>query len=259
MVGKKRAKFNVHQSRLQQTAFFRQHGTPPSKAEKEERTAAAFPLPNPVPNISSLAAHENTEVKEEEAAEVVEVPEQHSGEPKLIDYCLDDKFFHEPKSFDAMIKWLYHEGPPQFKTYRDCRVALKTYCLARFYDAFGLQNLLLDRFREYFAEKKIKFDDLNYIINKLGDDPSASPLTRYLIAQVAFEIAENGFAEFSKDNWFMEKYLVESDRKIRLTLFEFVAHHAEHGKGEDPAAADYNWHVVADGDHQRYWDTPGGK
>ena len=259
VVGKEQSRFNVHQSRLKNTSFFEQHGEAPNKAEKVVRTAAAYPTPEQTDRIPDSPLSQARTIKEEDgvvARSVEEEEEEEHDEPKLIDYHLHGKYFHERRPFEMFIRWLYNEGPKAFQTYTHCKVALKAYCLARYYDAYGLQNLLLDRFREYYTSKNIKFDDLNWIINKLGDELAVSPLTRYLIEQVAYEIADNGLAEFKKSNWFFKTYLEEGDRKIRLTLVAIIAAHAQSGKGEDPAIADFNFHVGERGDQAGVWLMP---
>ena len=198
-------------------------------------------------------------IKEEDsvvARSVEEEEEEEVNEPKLIDYHLKDKYFHERKPFEMFIRWLYSEGPRSIKGQANLKVAQKAYCLARYYDAYGLQNLLLDRCREYYSQINIKFEDLNWIIGKLGDDPAASPLTRYLIEQVAYEIAVHGLTDFKKDNWFLRAYLEEDDRKIRLTLFGLIATHAQTGKRKNPATAEFDFHVGEKGDQGGVWLIP---
>ena len=257
LVGKEQFKFNIHQSRLQNTSFFKQHGEPPTKAEKVARTAAAYSTSEQTDQMPDGPLSQVPTIKEEDGVDANSVDgEEEHDEPKLIDYHLKDSYFHERKPFEVFIRWLYSEGPGSFKTHTDCKVALKAYCLARYYHAYGLQNLLLDRFREHYKTTRIKFDDLNWIINKLGDDSAASPLTRYLIEQVAYDIADHGLAEFNRNNWFFKMYLEEGDRKIRLTLVAIIAAHAESGKGEDPAVADLDFHVGERGDQAGVWLIP---
>ena len=224
-----------------------------------ERTAAAYPTPERPDRIDDSPLSQAPTIKEEEnvvATSVEEEEEEEVNEPKLIDYHLKDKYFYECKPFEMFIRWLYSEGPRSIKGLANLKVALKAYCLARYYDAYGLQNLLLARFREYYSQVNIKFDDLNFVIGKLGDEPAASPLTRYLIEQVAYEIADHGLAEFKKDNWFFKKYLEEGDRKIRLTLFGLIATHAQTRKRQDPAIAEFDFHVGEKGDQGGVWLIP---
>lgn len=166
------------------------------------------------------------------------------------DYTIVDRF-HTVGAFKVLTAWLYNEPPtiPANKT--QCKHLLQAYVLARLYNAYQLQNHILDRFRDFHTTFKVDFDNLIWLANRI-EDSIACPLTAYFVEQAAFEIADLGFAEFEGANIFLNTFLREGEWEIRVELFKALAKHAQASGGrlDDPAKSlERDWHVETAGEN----------
>lgn len=170
-----------------------------------------------------------------------------------IDYIIAPRDEEAARAFGIFAEWVYNEGPQSISTRGDVSVFLKAYKYAREYDAWSLQNQILEKFREHHVLHAVHMDDLTWLINKFGDDANATPLTRYILEQIAHEICSNGVNEFLRTNAFLKHFLEDSSRKARFALFSIIAQHARRGRLTDPASSKNDWKVHESGDNAGKW------
>ena len=263
-------RFNVHEQRLRKTSFFEKHGEPPVQDEQQPGVQAQGI--NGMANGQTQYDMEGTaNIKSEDVGSrlpngMIEATRTNdnlsSAHPQAsaVHYTLEGNNFSDPKAFKIFVDWLYKEYPEPIQTRRQIQIALKAYVLALEYNAYSLQNMLLDRFREHYTWNKVKFDDLIWVINwvEVGkpDGARVAALTSYLIEQVAFEISDNGYDEFEKENWFFKPYLEEGERKHRRDLVRVLARHAHSARPTDPATKEFGWYVATEGVEAGIWREP---
>ncbi|KAF7504430.1 hypothetical protein GJ744_002234 [Endocarpon pusillum] len=245
-VGPKKAPFNIHEALLQaKTKFFDIHTQPnggtcevPSKELELERTFKSESSPSTdndasEPAIVGIATPGLTATSDSTAAN------QNDAMIIKADYHLDTHFV---KAFAIFVDWLYNVPPTQPKNPSQCKTLIQAYLLALQYQAFGLQNLLLDCIRCYHIEHQVNFDFFFiYLLNRHGDDVDCKLIT-YFVDQIAYEIADSNVEEFDKSNLGLDYFLRErSQGKVRAAFFHALAKIATAGKkGEkivDPAVA----------------------
>lgn len=207
-----------------------------------------------VPNISAMGSGEDDEVKTEQGSNGDEGGNATTGEEvteqavtKLVDYQISPKDLGAAKAFRIFVEALYNEEPDTIKDRDSLKTALKAYQFARKYEAYVLQNRLVERFREHYHVHKVKVDELLWMIKMFGDDANATPLTRYLLEQIAHDISTRGFNAFSADNGYLKFYLGEGNRSTRYSLFAILARHANDRRHPDPAEGRNEWRVIESG------------
>jgi hypothetical protein len=232
-VGPSRKEFSVHANRLVKTGFFSYH-VGENRASPD--MAANMPIkPDPDSNNHEL------------------LPEGIIQDANAVHYVLSPQDQMAAEAFAIFVEWVYKEEPRSIQDRDDVFIFLKAYKYAWDYQAYSLQNQLVDKFREHYCTHSIKFDDLVWMIKRFGDDGSATPLTRYILEQVAYEIAHCGWNEFCHDNKFLRSYIEENTRKIRVALFAMLVKQAHRGRLTDPAASKNVWKVVETGDNAGTW------
>lgn len=160
-------------------------------------------------------------------------------------YHLEGKVY-EPAAFEVLVNYLYNSPPTMPASREQCKTLLKAYVLALRYRVEDLQDLIIDCFRSYHREFHVYFEDLIWLVNRVGDDEAGCmvPMVVYLVQQVAFEIAAEGFATFAQNNTFIDIFLVRGDRQLRKVLFEAMAAVARGGAPRDPATGPHHWKIA---------------
>jgi hypothetical protein len=232
-VGPSRKEFSVHANRLVKTGFFGFH-------VGENRASPDMAANIPVKQDPDTESHE-------------QLPEDIIQDANAVHYVLAPRDLAAADAFAIFVEWVYKEEPRSIHDRDDVVIFFKAYKYAWDYQAYSLQNQIVDKFREHYCIHSIKFDDLVWMINKFGDDPNATPLTRYIIEQIAFEIAHCGWPEFCRDNKFLRTYIEENTRKIRTGLFALMAKQAHQCRLTDPSASKNMWRVVETGDNAGAW------
>lgn len=172
------------------------------------------------------------------------------------DYLIAPGDYRAAKAWGYFASWIYNEEIPMLKAQTDVTIALKAYRYARYYDAWELQNTILDRFRQHYLVHKVGMKELTDLTNKFGDDANATPLTRYIVEQIAYDITTRGFYEFANENGWIDYFLKEGDRKIRHAMFIILSRHANNnGIPKDPAENHREWKVLVAGENAGSW-TP---
>ena len=251
--------FHVHADKLKETSFFARHGALPSAAQKVALANQYQAIRNRNSKIAVVKVehgvehrveHEATpvsdgtiELEEDQSPRDAPVPEM----SQLPDYYLTDRF-HKHDAFNIFLQWLYREPPEPVRYRHEARTMLQAYVLAIQYDAWPLQNLIVDRFRVFHATTSMNFDDLLWMANRLGEDLNC-PMTEYLLEQTAFDIAQNGFDEFLRHNQRLDDWLKDGQLPVvRLELFKAIARHAKGTRLGDPASGPNEWAVEETGD-----------
>ncbi|ETN39923.1 uncharacterized protein HMPREF1541_06150 [Cyphellophora europaea CBS 101466] len=250
VVGPARDEFSVHANRLNKTGFFGRHGMPGQAIEVEVSNH----------DDSPALATEQAGVKQEQAGDNNQGESQAADQsPTLVgtpanpstiiraDYVIAPRDSHSAKAFRIFVESLYSEEPGEIEHRLGLNIALKAYQFAWEYDAYSLQNLLVERFRTHYRTHKVRIDELLWLIKKFGDDANATPLTRYVLDQIAHDLASRGYDSFIKDNQFLEQYLEEASRKTRLSLFAIITRYAHDRRHPDPAEGKNLWRVVESG------------
>ncbi|RMZ81690.1 hypothetical protein DV737_g2397, partial [Chaetothyriales sp. CBS 132003] len=217
-------KEDTGEDRLRKTAFFHRHGEAGAHVlTKRERsgTTALAALDSAIP---SKAESKATVKSEDDAANRCVMQPDCTGDAHYELPCNTDQDFW---AFKIFADWIYSEQPRRLKTRPDVKVALKAYMLALAYEAYSLQNALVDRFREYHREHVIDFRDLTFLIDRVEGIKSgcmkSAPLTSYMIEQVAHEICVNGYDKFEQDNWSFQNFINDGDRRHRSDLVRAIS------------------------------------
>lgn len=244
VVGPDREEFLVHSNRLIKTAFFGKHGYPQSAPH--------------IRIIPGQSARASDEVKDEQDANgmadsAADLGGAGQAVEKTVDYVLDVKDHDAAKAFRVFVEALYNEEPSEIKDRDSIKTALKAYRYSRVYEAWVLQNRIVERFRQHYLTHKVKMDELQWMIKTFGDSANKTPLTRYLFEQIAHDISTRGFQTFSNDNGYLRIYLTENSREARLALFAIVARHASDRRHPDPAEGRNEWRVLENGPTAGEW------
>lgn len=213
-------------------------------------------LNNP-PDTSPL---DGTNIKQEEDA-TDELITDASGEPgqpiRIPDYLIAANDWQASPGFQLFVKWVYNLDIPDIKSRASHRYALRAYEYARQYKAFGLQNILIERFRKHYSVFDVRMDELKWVIRHFGDDPNATPLTRYILEQIVHDIAKDGIYSFAGKNGWLRMFLEEGNHKIRFGLVAILARHAQScangSRLQDPSNNDRDWRVVETGGRAGEW------
>lgn len=252
LVGPDFEEFSVHGNRLNKTAFFDVHGYPKEAPQLEV----------PIPQTDSTEAgnassngHDNDNVKDEQDPSSVSDGEANTSETviKKVDYQISARDTLAAKAMRIFVEALYNEEPGTIRDRESLKTALKAYQFARKYKHWVLQNHLLERFREHYMSHKIKMDELQWLVKMFGDDANATPLTRYILEQIAFEISARGINTFHAENGYFKFFLAEGDRQTRSALFSILARHAHDPRHPDPAQGKNEWRVVESGPTAGAW------
>lgn len=231
----------IHAKRLSETTFFDVHGAPGEGVAEALKAVSR--------SRDSLS---EVQVKEEEddgqAASTPTTLQDTNLANHPPDYLLAPTNKDSAAAFGYVAQHLYNETIPEILDRKTLKIVLMAYQYARQYNCYSLQNILVDRFRRHYLSCHVKIDELQWLINKFGDDVNATPLTRYILEQVAHDIAVRGFIEFSEDNKYLEYFLKESDRNIRHAMFAVLARHATcavepRSDIKDPAENSKDWKV----------------
>lgn len=194
------------------------------------------------------------EVKSEDA-ETVELQdndyEEGSEQSSEVYSLLDTKT--KADVFRVFVDFLYNKDPSPVTDAGDAKRAVRVYIFAVKYDALPLQNSIIDRLREYHQGCAFDLDLLILLINRLPD--VSSNLCQYLIAQMAYDISENGYYDFAAVNTYLKTWIIEQDREVRLEVFKAIIDIAvaarKREKILDPSgmsgAHKCKWHVHEDG------------
>lgn len=235
-IGRSSIVLNVYEDALKRTAFFKVEGAPLTDAQKESRLKKLLrPLisnPHPVIDLD----------KREIKTEADDGPEQASI--TVADYYLyeQNKFILQPEAFKTFLLFLYDTPPVAITPDSPTRVMLQAYCLARRYQCADVQNGIIDLFRSYHIQQQVDFDDLIWMIPRVGDSTECL-MTAYLTEQVAYDVAKNTFEVFRNTNESIVQFITNGNSHIRLALFEAIARHAADTKIADPASSGRNWHL----------------
>ena len=159
----------------------------------------------------------------------------------MSDYHLD---IQHVKAFEVFVNWLYNKAPTVPKSQAQAKTLIQAYLIALKYQAYPLQDLIVDCLRRHFAENTFSFDQLFiYLLNRHGDDPHCK-LIRYFVDQVAYEIYSRGYQPFKTEggNLGIDTFL--KDRVggvVRQALFIALAKLAHQAKEQkrivDPAVS----------------------
>jgi hypothetical protein len=240
IVGTEKEPFHVHISHLERTAFFEVHGRPlmatlgsPTRTASTVRDGTASPVPV---NLKLENSDEATGLDNENNQQIdaVATPVYHL-----------EGLGYEPGAFEVVVDWLYNQ-PPEFpKTRSACRTLLRSYVLALRYQIVELQDCIVDSVRNYHREFTVVFEDLVWIINRIGESEAIHniPMVKYLIDQCAWEIHVQGYRSFVLHNPLFEPFLAMGDRPIRKVLFEAMAEVSRESR-IDPAAGPNRYRVV---------------
>ncbi|OAP61917.1 hypothetical protein AYL99_04120 [Fonsecaea erecta] len=259
--------FHVHYAFLEKTDFFSVHGPPPLPTA----TATAPTPTRGWVSMNSPAATENAatpepdEVKveqdiEDQTAETGEYsgasPTATGGAANAPAYNLQG-LIYEPAAFEVVVNFLYNEPPLPPSSSTEYRILMKAYILALQYRMPGLQDDLIDCFRNFHKEHRIRFADLFWISGRIGDGEAVCevPLIQYFVHQIAFEIFQGGYDSFVQRNDDFERFLTQGDRPLRKRLFRAIAQVAQVKKPEDPALGPNRWRVVDYPTFERSADT----
>lgn len=234
IVGDNNTNFNIHVDKLSATQFFEVEKIIP-EVSANQTIFTEYKSDNPETEGSRLFF--------EETAEDCHTNFSPCTYPNTgaQSYKLSGKH-HRPAAFNIFVEWLYNDPPKPIRAWVDIKPLLQAYALALRYKAYPLQNLIIERFRQYHAKTSIKFSNLIWLANhsgeKAGEERSPCPLLLYFIQQVAYEIAVGGFDEFSRENVDLNTFLAESDLwRTRLALFKAIAKCSQASKSllNDPA------------------------
>ena len=162
------------------------------------------------------------------------------------DYVIEDRE-HEPQAFNVLVKWLYNQRPETIQYKQEKKVLLRAYRLALRYNAYGLQNLIIEGFREFHQDSAVEFEDLLWLAHR---EKIRTPFIQYLLEQTAYEIATNGFESFITENEMFQKTFANNTLpKIQFDILRRVARHAEVAANmlKDPAKGFGQWLIEEDG------------
>lgn len=237
LVGHERVPFHVHPTQLANTAFFEAHGNPTTAADRDEqgRDESSVPGMNTPP----------IEIKEDpDRSPTLALEPDLESTTLEADYVLTGKAL-QPAAFEVVVKYLYNQPPDAPKIRAQCRTSLQAYVLALRYKMSGLQDMIVSNFRQYHQEYTVSFEDLLWLINRLGDSPASHcvPMIRYFADQVAFEITSQGYEKFLDTNSLFHDFLTVGRRPIRAVVFEAVVNIAR-TIPVDPAIGPNRWTVA---------------
>ncbi len=238
-VGRAKDSFHVHYSQLERTAFFEVEGYPRARDSRatslddnaRERDSTVSPAP--------LKAEENIERPVDDTDQQI-----FTDSPSVPLYHLEGHVYH-PAAFEIVVNWLYNQHPEKPRTRPECKTLLRAYVLALQYKIEPLQDSLIDCFRKYHREFSVTFEDLVWLINRVGEGPEAHtiPMLKYLVDQIAFEIHQQGYRSFVTNNPFFETFLTLGDRPLRKILFEAMAETSQKNPALDPAQGPHLWRI----------------
>ena len=221
--------FNIHYSSLSKMTSFLDH----------------HPLPNDILEIviDAKKADFGPEVKAEHNARESTVETLREDNPKPSTLTCH---YYLPKvqrpEFEILVNFLYNTLPGIPTGLEESRVLVRAYVLAVRYQIEGLQNAIVDRFREFHQLVDFNVDIFAYLIGRFkrgdfDDCPDNKQLVRYFVEQIAYDIAVKGYEEFKKDNEFIHWFILEDTRRLRLELFKALAVHGRFTKRlPDPAS-----------------------
>jgi hypothetical protein len=242
-VGSPKKSFYVHIPQLAKTAFFDVHGRPAGAQEKDLQSQTKSPTPRdatvtPPPMIKEEAELEETGLEGTEGNYIF-VPQTGRGP----DYDLSNPIL-QPAAFEIIVEWLYNKTPEVPRTRVETRTLLRAYILSTMYKMEPLQDILVDRLRKYHQEYHVSFDDLKWLIRRLGDNRETHlvPMVRYLVDQIAWEVYIQGFGQFVLNNPTFVDFLSLGDHPIRVLLFESLSI-LGNGNHTDPATGLNRWRV----------------
>ncbi|EXJ91430.1 hypothetical protein A1O1_04542 [Capronia coronata CBS 617.96] len=239
-VGVEREPFHVHFSQLERTGFFEVHGWPLGV------DALGSPTPASTVRDSTVSP---VPVKLEGGGEEMNT-KQGLNDHRSLDDLISSHVYHlegrcyEPAAFEIVVNWLYNQPPETPISRSNCRILLRAYVLALNYQIIPLQDAIVDCIRQYHREFNVVFEDLVWIINRLGDSESlhSIPIVRYLLDQCAWEIYSQGYSSFAHHNTLLEPFLEVGDRPIRKFLFEAITEISRSTAG-DPAIGPNRYRV----------------
>jgi hypothetical protein len=254
-IGKQQRKFNVLESFLEQkTSFFNRHGPPPTLEEENDGGSNQMKTGASISNTVDLDM--DLDVKTQEgSANATEIEERagaglngsaNPNKAKLVPHYHILSKIHTPQAFKTFVDWLYNISPSVPEDKADCKLLLQAYVLAVQYDAFPLQNAIVDCFRQYHIQVPVDLDHLVWMINNT-EDSIRLPMTGYLVQQIAYQIALHGIEKYEKDNQYMSYYMTEGDRLVRYELVKAIAYRATSSgrKAGNPAILDASkWYVT---------------
>lgn len=164
--------------------------------------------------------------------------------PSAAVYHLEGSAYHAP-AFDIVCDWLYNVPPIPPPGRTECRNLLRAYVLALRYEIVDLQDALVDCLRKHHRTWNIEFEDLTWFSNRVGDQKArTTPLLKYMVEQVAWEVSEHSFATFAAGNPSFRTFLTTGDRPIRTMLFEALAEISRpQTKRVEPAVGPNKWRV----------------
>lgn len=242
-VGRAKDSFHVHYSQLERTAFFEVEGRPKSRESGaqsyEDLNTQREHTISPGPVKAEDGAETRTYRPEDNADQGI-----FTESPSLPVYHLEGFVYH-PAAFEIVINWLYNQNPDKPRARTECKTLLRAYVLALQYKIVQLQDSLIDCFRKYHQEFSVTFEDLVWLINRVGEGPEAHsiPMLKYLVDQIAFELYTQGYRSFVNNNAFFETFLTQGDRPVRKVLFEAMTETSRLTPPIDPATGPHRWRV----------------
>ena len=242
--------FNVHKAKLSKTTFFEKNGPIPTLEQKQaqaeshnEEAQSQMPHVKRESTVGPYDADTTGTVNEDT------LPKTTFSVANAPDYVITTRD-HDPAAFNVLVQWLYNDPPKRIRFKQDKAMLLRTYRLALRYNAYNLQNLILQRFREYHQDYSVEFDDLKYLAHRENEDLRC-PMITYLLEQVAYQITTDGLEPFlDKNKMFEETFNDNSLPIIQFALLRAISRHAEASRGAlgDPAKGFGRWDIWEDGE-----------
>lgn len=164
-------------------------------------------------------------------------------EKKMAHYCLPHI---KADAFTTFTSYLYNKNPRRPRNMADCKMLIRSYILAIKYKVLPLQNMIVDRMRQFHTGVDFNIDILAYLMNR---QPGKNRLMEYFIAQMAFDVALKGYDEFTSSNEFFHYFISDHSRPLRLNFVKELAGHANSVRRlEDPSGlSGCKWHDHRDG------------
>ena len=242
--------FNVHKDKLKKTSFFDKNGPIPTLEQKRARHEAEGQSEQAQSTSSGIKRERTVSPGTEDGIENGDsLPKTTFSVANAPDYVIESRD-HDPAAFNIMVQRLYNDPPKRIRFKQDKSMLLRTYRLALRYNAYNLQNLIVQRFREYHQDYAVEFDDLKYLAHS-EEIGLQCPMIAYLLEQVTYQITTDGIEAFiEKNHLFEETFKENSLPDIQFAIVRELARHAKasHGALGDPAKGFSKWEVLETGE-----------
>ena len=156
------------------------------------------------------------------------------------------------ETFAVFVEYLYNKLPGPIRNLNDAKRAIQAYILAVEYEVTALQNSLVDKIRDYHMTTNFDMDLL--VLMSRHKDIHCN-MSRYFIAQFAYDISREGYQSFDENNTFFYHFLTNNDNHIRREVVKAIVDIAfratKRQKVEDPANREgemaCKWHFHQNG------------